>query len=97
MSSMDILKNSDGIEKISGKRRMRRNVNKRRRVIRRRRMDLLDTREREGYLVLRNMGSMNGRRMRWRLYFRKLGELWVCSTVFFFGLGKRLMISHVLN
>jgi hypothetical protein len=80
MSWMDILKNLDGIEKTFGKRRTKRNVNKRGKAIRRRMMDLLDTREREGYLVLRNMGSMSGRRMRWRLCSRKLGEPWVCST-----------------
>jgi len=85
MSSMVIRKNSGGTEKTCGKRRMRRNANKRKMGVRTRRrrrrtMDLSDTRERGGYLVLLNMGSMSGRRMRWRLYSRKSGERLVCFT-----------------
>lgn len=101
MSSMVIPKNSGGTEKTCGKRRMKRNEISRKRVVRTRRrrrrtMDLLDTRERGGYLVLRNMGSTSGRRTRWRLYSRKSGERLVCP-ISFLGVGPVLTNSHVLD
>lgn len=105
MSSMVIRKNSDGTEKTCGRRRMRRNVISRKRVVRTRRrrkrkrkrtMDLSDTRERGGYLVLLNMGSTSGRRTRWRLYSRKSGERLVCP-ISFLGVGQVLTNSHVLD
>jgi hypothetical protein len=89
---MVIPRSLDGTGKIYGLRRMRRNDRRRMRRKRRRRrkrmMDLLDTRERGGYLVLRIMGSMNGRSRRWRLYWARLGVLWVSH--FFLSLNKRL-------
>jgi hypothetical protein len=68
-----------GIEKIYGLRRMRRNDRRKvkRRTRRRRMMDLLEMRERGGYLVPLIMGSTNGRSRRWRLYWARLGVLWV--------------------
>ena len=101
MSSMVIRKNSGGTEKTCGRRRMRRNANSRKRVVmtrrrRRRTTDLSDTRERGGYLVLLNMGSMSGRRTRWRLYSRKSGERLVCP-ISFLGVGQVLTNSHVLD
>jgi hypothetical protein len=68
-----------GIGKIYGLKRMRRNDRRKvkRRTRRRRMMDLLEMRERGGYLVPLIMGSTNGRSRRWRLYWARLGVLWV--------------------
>jgi hypothetical protein len=83
---MVIPRSLDGIGKIYGLKRMRRNDKRRMRRKRRRRrkrmMVLLEMRGREGYRVLRIMGSTNGRSRRWRLYWARLGVLWVSHFVY---------------
>jgi hypothetical protein len=71
-----------GTGKIYGLRRMRRSDRRKVRRRRKRMMDLLETRGRGGYLVLRIMGSTSGRSRRWRLYLGRLEVLWVSHFVY---------------